>query len=581
MGTTRTLREAAAATGGKAMRTAAEWTELVASAVDNTLTFNPLLGVRRRDVAESAAALARVIAAAPRRNSTHAARLLRELREIAGGSSAIAADPKDRRFADPAWQGNPFHKRLLQTYLATQGMLGRAVDESSLDERTKARARFFTSLAWDAMAPSNWLLGNPAALRKTVESGGRNVWQGARHMVDDLLHNDGMPTQVDASPYKVGENIATTPGQVVLRHEMFELIQYAPSTPKVHARPLIMSPPQVNKYYAIDLTPEKSLAKWAVDSGIQFFVISWRNPTVEHGHWGLDDYVLALDAAVEAAKAITGSADVNMWGSCSGGMTLAAYLGWLAARGEEKVAHVTWAVCILDTHDAFGDGALGIFNTPSTLGAAKARSRRRGIVTGREMASMFAWLRSNDLVWNYWVNNYLMGNKPPAHDILAWNSDNTALPGRFHCDLLELLEHNPYRNPGKLEVAGEAIDMRRVKAGAYVIAGTNDHITPWRACYRTARMFGPNSRFVLANAGHLQSLVNPPGQGKAFYMSGPASKADADAWLQSAKREEGSWWPDWRVWIQRRSGPRVEAPVRLGSRRYKPLGAAPGTYVLE
>src|SRR5436190_7993678 len=196
------------------------------------------------------------------------------------------------------------------------------------------------------------------------------------------------------------------------------------------------------------------------------------------------------------------------------------------------------------------------------------------------MASMFAWLRSNDLVWNYWVNNYLMGNKPPAHDILAWNSDNTALPGRFHCDLLELLEHNPYRNPGTLTIAGEAIDMRRVKAGAYVIAGSTDHITPWRACYRTARMFGPKSRFVLANAGHLQSLVNPPGQAKSCYVSGEASKADADEWLQSAKKHEGSWWPDWRAWIQRRSGTRVEAPARLGRGRYKPLGAAPGTYVL-
>jgi polyhydroxyalkanoate synthase len=565
----------------KAIRTAAsDLTELVASAIENTLTFNPLVGVRRRDVAESAGALAKVIASAPRRNTGHTAKLLRELREVAAGRSAIAADPKDRRFSDPAWQSNPFYKRLLQAYLATHGTVMRAVDESEVDARTKARAQFFTSLAWDAMSPSNWLIGNPAAIRKTVETSGLNVVQGARHMVQDLLQNDGMPAQVDASPYKVGENLATTPGQVVLRHEMFELIQYAPSTPKVHARPLVMSPPQVNKYYAIDLTPEKSLAKWAVDSGVQFFCISWRNPTVEHGHWGLEDYVVALDAAVEAAKAITGSEDVNMWGSCSGGMTLAAYLGWLAARGEKKVANVTWAVCVLDTKDAFGNHALGVFNTPAAIGAAKARSRRRGIVTGREMATVFAWLRSNDLVWNYWVNNYLLGNKPPAHDILAWNNDTTQLPGRFHCDLLDLLEHNPYANPDTLSIAGESIDMTNVNAGSYVIAGLNDHITPWRACYRTARLFGPKSRFVLANAGHLQSLVNPPG-GKSFYMAGDAAMPDPDAWLQSAKREEGSWWPDWRAWIQRRSGPKVDAPAKLGSRKYKPLCAAPGTYVLE
>jgi polyhydroxyalkanoate synthase len=558
----------------------ADFTELVAAAIDNTLTFNPLVGVRRRDVAESAAALARVVAAAPGRSTQHTTRLLRELRDVATGNSAIAADPKDRRFADPAWQSNPFYRRLLQAYLATHGTVARTVDESRLDGRTKARARFFASLAWDAMAPSNWLLGNPAALRKTVETGGRNVLDGARNMAQDLLRNDGMPAQVDASPYKVGENLATTPGHVVLRHEMFELIQYTPSTAKVHARPLLMSPPQVNKYYAIDLTPEKSLAKWAVDSGVQFFCISWRNPTVDHGHWGLEDYVLALDAAVEATRAITRSEDINMWGSCSGGMTLAAYLGWLAARGEKKVANVTWAVCVLDTHDAFGDHALGVFNTPSAIGAAKARSRRRGIVTGREMATAFAWLRSNDLVWNYWVNNYLLGNKPPAHDILAWNNDTTGLPGRFHCDLLELLEHNPYANPGTLKIAGEAIDMRQVKVGSYVIAGLNDHITPWRACYRTARMFGPKSRFVLANAGHLQSLVNPPG-GKSFHLAGAAGTPDPDAWLKAGKREEGSWWPDWRGWICRRSGPKVAAPAKAGSRSHKPLCAAPGTYVLD
>ena len=570
-----------ATTGGTVMRAAAELTELVAVAAENTLAYNPLLGVRRRDTLEAAGALLKALAASPKSTSRRLAECLAELQDVLAGRSQVAPDPRDRRFIDAAWQGNPFYRRLLQAYLAAQGSLASAIDDSALDARTKGRAHFFASLVADALAPSNWLLGNPAAVRKVVDTGGLNLVQGLKHLVHDMRHNHGLPSQVDATPFQVGVNLATTPGQVVLRTPMFELIQYTPATPQVHARPLVMSPPQVNKYYAMDLTPQKSLAKWAVDSGLQFFMVSWRNPTVEQGHWGLDHYVLALDEAVDAARRITGSPDVNMWGSCSGGMTLAAYLGWLAAKGKRKVANVTWAVCILDTHDALEGCTLGLFNTPATIQAAKARSRRRGIVSGPEMASMFAWLRPNDLVWNYWVNNYLLGNKPPAHDVLAWNSDTTSLPGQFHCDLLGLIEHNPYANPGRLQVAGEPIDMGQVRIGAYVVAGATDHITPWRGCYKTARMFGPKTTFVLSNAGHLQSLLNPPGAARASFLAGPAKTAAPEGWMRQAAPAEGSWWPHWREWIRRHSGPKRPAPGRLGSRSYRPLEAAPGRYVLE
>jgi polyhydroxyalkanoate synthase len=427
------------------------------------------------------------------------------------------------------------------------------------------------------------VLGNPAAVRKILDTGGDNLVKGLKNLVHDIRHNHMLPSQVDSTPFKVGVNMATSPGQVVLRHEMFELLQFAPTTAQVHRRPLVMSPPQVNKYYAIDLSPDKSLVKWAADSGIQLFVVSWRNPTVDQRHWGLDDYVMALDAAVEAARQIIGSADVNMWGSCSGGMTLAAYLGWLAAKGERKVANTTWAVCVLNTEAALEDSTLGLFNSPSTIRAAKARSRRRGIVTGEEMAAMFAWLRPNDLIWNYWVNNYLLGNQPPAFDILAWNADTTRLPGQFHCDLLDLVAKNPYVKPGTLEVCGLPIDLSQVKVGAYVIGGITDHITPWRACYGTARMFGPDTTFVLANAGHLQSMINPPGTPKSFFCAAPASVEDPKEWAQLAQdaRQDGSWWPHWRAWIQGKSGELVDAPKKLGSRKHKPLGAAPGSYVFE
>ena len=311
------------------------------------------------------------------------------------------------------------------------------------------------------------------------------------------------------------------------------------------------------------------------------FVVSWRNPTVEQRHWGLSEYAMALDRAVDVARRITGSPDVNMWGSCSGGMTLAAYLGWLAAKGEHKVANTIWAVCVLDTGAALEGSALGLFSSPATIRAAKARSRRKGFVSGDELASMFAWLRPNDLIWNYWVNNYLLGNKPPAFDILAWNADTTRLPGQFHCDLLDLIDKNPYVRPGALEIGGLPIDLSTVQVGAYVIGGITDHITPWKACYGTARLFGPDTTFVLANAGHLQSMINPPGGSRSFFLAAPAGVDDPVHWAEAAQatRQEGSWWPHWRTWIQGRSGDLVDAPARLGSRKHKPLGPAPGQYV--
>ena len=577
------LTEKATQAGLSALGAAGDITGLVAEASRNTLAVNPLIGLNRRDVASAAAALLKAVARTPRRATTHVGRYVKELGQVVKGGSALAPDPKDRRFADAAWKNNALYARLMQAYLATQKELAHFIDKSELNKIEKGRAHFFASLITDALAPSNWVLGNPAAVRKIVDTGGDNLVTGLKNLIHDVRHNHMMPSMVDATPFKVGETIATSPGQVVLRHEMFELLQFTPTTPQVHARPLVMSPPQVNKYYAIDLTPDKSLVKWATDSGIQLFVVSWRNPTIEHRHWGLDDYVRALDVAVDATCQITGSHDVNMWGTCSGGMTLAAYLAWLAATGKPKVVNTTWAVCVLNTEAAIEDSTLGLFNSPATIRAAKARSRRKGFVDGAEMASMFAWLRPNDLIWNYWVNNYLLGNKPPAYDILAWNADTTRLPGQYHCDLLDMVEKNPYVNAGALEVLGVPIDMAQIKLGAYVIAGITDHITPWRACYGTARLFGPKTMFVLVNAGHLQSMINPPGSPKAFYFASPAATDDPMTWAEGAQptRQEGSWWPHWREWIQSKSGELKTAPTKLGSRKHRPLASAPGTYVME
>ena len=557
--------------------------ELALEASENTLAINPLIGVQARDMTAAAASFLKAVATAPVAVASHYAHYLKALSEVALGTSQIAPDPKDRRFADAAWKDNAVYTRLMQAYLATHKELNSFVDNSKLDAKEKGKAHFIASLIADALAPSNFMLGNPVALRKLVDTHGDSLVKGLKNLVNDIVHNNMMPSQVDATPFKVGETIATSPGQVVLRHELFELLQFTPTTPQVHSRPLVMSPPQVNKYYAIDLSPDKSLVKWSVDSGVQMFIVSWRNPTLEHRHWGLENYVAALDVAVDAARQITGSPDVNMWGSCSGGMTLAAYLGWLAGRHERKVSNTTWAVCVLDTKAALEDSTLGLFNSPATIRAAKARSMRNGVVTGDEMASMFAWMRPNDLIWNYWVNNYLLGNKPPAFDILAWNNDTTRLPAQFHCDLLDLIEKNPYVHPEMLEIGGVPIDMGKVDVEAYVIGGITDHITPWKACYGTARIFGPDTMFVLANTGHLQSLINPPGSNKSFFAAGPADVIDPLQWAQRAEpsRQGGSWWPHWRGWIKERSGALTPAPAKLGSRKFTPLGPAPGRYVIE
>ena len=574
---------AAARKAGAGRPVAGELTDILADAAENTLALNPLIGVRPDDLAKAAKTLFQIGLASPQRVVANYGQYLQECVRILKGDSELAPDPKDRRFADAAWKSNRFYKSLMQGHLAAVKQFASYIDGSDIDSRKKGQAQFAVSLMTDALAPSNWLLGNPVAVRKIVETGGAHLIDGMKSMLHDLQHNGGLPSQVDAAPFKVGVNMATTPGQVVFRHEMFELIQYTPSTPQVHQRPLVISPPQVNKFYAMDLGPDKSLVKWVVDSGVQAFMISWRNPTAKHRDWGLEEYVKAIDAAVNTACEITGSPDASLFGSCSGGMSAAAYLGWSAGKGKQKIANATWTVCILDTAAAMEDSTLGLFSSQTTIKAAKAHSRRKGVIEGSEMASMFAWLRPNDLIWNYWVNNYLLGNKPPAYDVLAWNADTTRLTARYHSDLLDMFAKNPYVNPGALEVDGVPIDLSKVKLDAFVTAGITDHITPWKACYGTARLFGPDTTFVLANAGHLQSLINPPGSSKSFYFTGTVAEPSPMTWAKKveAERQEGSWWPHWRQWLQARSGKSIPAPKALGSAKYKPMGAAPGTYVLE
>src|SRR5262249_27301445 len=309
------------------------------------------------------------------------------------------------------------------------------------------------------------------------------------NLISDYVRNAGLPAQVDTRKFAVGRNLATSAGSVVYRNEVMELIQYRPVGGEVHKRPLLIAPPQINKFYVFDLVPEKSIVQFALNGGLQTFAISWKNPTASESHFGLDTYVEALESAADVMREITGSADINMWGACSGGIVTSACLANLAARGEAKVHSATIAVCLLDMAAAQNTTA-ATFVTPGSIAAAKAASQFAGVVEGQELARMFAWMRPNDLIWNYWVNNYLLGNPPPAFDILYWNNDTTRLPAQLHADFLDLLDANPFVNAGRLKVRGTPLVMGRVNMDSYVVAGATDHITPWQGCYQTAKLYG-------------------------------------------------------------------------------------------
>jgi len=559
-------------------RTLAE--QIADDAAQNTLALNPLVGMRTEDLMSAAGTVMKAIVGQPQALAQQWMSFAGEFGKIVTGQSEIAADPKDRRFADPAWKTSGVHKALMQSYMAWGKAVTELVEKTDLPDKDAARARLVTSIFVDTMAPSNNLLLNPTAVKTLIDSGGKSAVSGLKNFLDDMTKNGGLPSSVDTSKFKVGQNLATTPGTVVFRNDVLELVHYTATTEKVHKRPLLVVPPQINKYYSVDLAPEKSMIRFLLASGIQPYCVSWRNPTAEMADWGLDTYIAALDEACDAAREITGSDTVNIMGSCSGGITLSTYVAWLAAQKLNKINAVILAVCVLDTM-ADTDSDFAALVTPESVMAAKQMSKVRGVLDGQDMAKMFAWMRPNDLIWNYWINNYLLGNQPPAFDVLYWNADTTRLPARLHGDFLDLIFTNPFMNAGKMSIHGVPIDMKKVKHETYVIAGTTDHITPWKAVYQTAKIFGDKTTFILSNSGHLQSLLNPPGNPKAWYVKGVAKDKDPDTWTQTATKHEGSWWLDWAEFMKKRSGDEIDAPKAPGSKKHKALGPAPGTYVFE
>ena len=497
---------------------------------------------------------------------------------IALGRSSVKPARGDGRFADPTWSENPGYRRIKQGYLAWSAAVDSVVEAADVDWRTRERARFASGILTSSLAPTNTLPGNPAALKRVIETGGGSLVSGARHFVDDLLHNRGMPKQVDASGFKVGENMAVTPGAVVYRDEVCEVLQYQPTTPTLRSRPVIMIPPPINKYYFMDLAPRRSFIEHAVAKGIPFFVISWRNPRKEHAEWGLDTYAEAVLGAIDVACEVSASDDVIALGLCAGGIITATVLSYLAARGDGRVHAVSFGVTLLDWDVP---AMVGAFQSPGLLSIARRKSRRAGVLDARSLGTVFTWMRPNELVWNYWVNNYLMGKQPPAFDILAWNDDKTNLPGRLHGQFLDIFAGNLLVKAGGLEVLGTPVDLSAVKIDNYVTGGLSDHLTPWDGCYRATQLLPGHSTFVLSPTGHIQTQVSPPGNPKSHYFVGGEPGPDPHEWRATAERRAGTWWDHWVEWVAARAGDEKPAPTKLGSRRHKVLGPAPGTYVLE
>ncbi|CAD5105759.1 class II poly(R)-hydroxyalkanoic acid synthase [Zestomonas carbonaria] len=552
--------------------------DLQRQASEHTLGLNPVVGLRGKDILTSARLVLTQAIKQPFHSAKHVAHFGLQLKNVLLGQSELRPEDGDRRFADPAWSQNPLYRRYLQTYLAWRKELHDWIDHSNLSPQDISRGHFVINLMTEAMSPTN-SMANPAAVKRFFETGGKSLLDGLGHLAKDLVNNGGMPSQVNMDAFEVGKNLALTEGAVVFRNDLLELIQYQPSTEQVHERPLLVVPPQINKFYVFDLSPDKSLARFTLRSGFQTFIVSWRNPTKAQREWGLSTYIEALKETIDVVLAITGSKDLNMLGACSGGITTAALLGHYAALGENKVNALTLLVSVLDTKL---DTQLSLFVDEQTLEAAKRRSYQAGVLEGKDMAKVFAWMRPNDLIWNYWVNNYLLGNEPPVFDILYWNNDTTRLPATLHGDLIELFKTNPLTRPGALEVCGTSIDLKQVKCDIYALAGINDHITPWESCYRSAQLFGGKTEFVLSNSGHIQSILNPPGNPKARFMTGDGEfPADAKTWQENSTKQADSWWLHWQAWQAERSGKLKKAPAQLGSKAYPAGEAAPGTYVHE
>jgi polyhydroxyalkanoate synthase len=510
-----------------------------------------------------------------------AAALWNSTLERLGGQAEAAAPLRDRRFAAGDWAANPAAAFTAQTYLLNARTLMKMAEALEGDAKTKARVRFAVQQWIDAASPSNYLALNPEAQRKALETQGESIAQGMAHLLADI--QQGHVSQTDESVFEVGRNVATTEGAVVFENELFQLIEYKPLTAKVHERPMLFVPPCINKYYILDLQPENSLIRYTVQQGHRLFVISWRNPDASLAAKTWDDYI--DDGAIRAIRevqAIGGQAQIDVLGFCVGGTIVATALAVLAARGEQPAASLTLLTTLLDFSNT---GILDVFVDEAsvqlrevTIGAQAPQGP--GLLKGKELATTFSFLRPNDLVWNYVVGNYLKGDKPPPFDLLYWNGDSTNLPGPMYCWYLRhTYLQNELRQPGKLTVCGEKLDLGKIKAPVFIYASREDHIVPWEAAFESTQIMKGKVRFVLGASGHIAGVINPPAAKKRNFWADGRLGGSASDWLASAKEVPGSWWPDWAAWLKPHAGKLVPAPKGYGDRKHKTIEAAPGRFV--
>ncbi len=492
----------------------------------------------------------------------------------------VEPSPGDRRFKDAAWSDGTLFDFIKQSYLLTARWLQSTVKEvDGLDDRTARKVDFYTRQFVDAMAPSNFLLTNPEVLRTTIETGGENLVTGLKHVLEDLERGKGrlMIKMTDMDAFKIGENIAVTPGKVVYQNGLMQLLQYAPTTATVKRRPLLIMPPWINKYYILDLRPRNSFIKWAVDQGHTVFVVSWVNPDEHLARKGFDDYMLEGPlAALDAMEAATGEREANVIGYCLGGTLLAATLAYMAEKGDDRIASATYFVALTDFAEP---GELSVFIDEDQLHALEERMRAQGFLAGSDMATTFNMLRANDLIWSFVVNNYLLGKEPFPFDLLYWNSDSTRMPAAMHSFYLRnMYQENKLVVPGGISLCGVPIDLGKVAVPSFLLSTREDHIAPWRSTYAATQIYKGPVKFVLAASGHIAGVVNPPGQGKYGHWQGGKLPRNPEEWLKGAKYHEDSWWPSWEKWIAKYAG--GEVPARQpGDGKLRPIEDAPGSYV--
>ena len=501
-----------------------------------------------------------------------------ELTKIAIGKSDISFDEHDKRFTDEAWRTVPYFRMLGQSYRLFELWMNRMYESVDGSWQNKARARFTADVIAAAMSPTNYLGTNPAAIREAIETSGLSLVKGAQNMLNDLARG-GMPSMVDRKQFIVGKDVACTPGAVVYRDEMFELLQYTPATPKVRAIPVLMIPPQINRHYVMDLSPGRSLVEFAVSQGIQVFMIVWRNPSSlrGEGRWGLDDYVAAAERAGDVVRKISRTEKLNFLGLCAGGITLAYMLAHLATIGDDSAGSATFVVTMLTGGKP---NVVGMMDTREARVALEQAAAKEGVIPGTALRTVFAMLRPNDLVYNYLVSGWLMGKSPAPFDVLAWNDDATRTSARFAAESSKLAMDGWDGNGPTL--LGVDTDFSKVTCDSYHVGGYTDHITAWRACYDTAHLVGGSDKeMTLIRSGHIQSVVYPADSMRYDRWYGVPTQDDADEWLKTAGVEKGSWWRPWTEWLIARSGNERQARATLGNRQYSPLCPAPGSYVTE